>query len=358
MLSEAMRKSMRWSIWISLSLVLLSACRTELPVVTAEMPTLAAIAEQPTEIATATAVLPSPTETATSAQVPPTWTATATSVATQTPIPYTTATLRPTFTPWPTLVPTNTALPPTATQPSAATATVAPTNTLPATSAATQPPPTVAPPTNTPPPPATATSPAPSGGNLLPNPSFEGGWYHINGIPELQIPADWRFEWEEGANPLDPDPWNAWVRPEVRVLTADFLPAHEHPLFIWDGRQTVKIFKGSGSINFRLVADVTLPPGRYRLTINVFPDLVVGYTPDGDKIWAPDPLSGEVRLLGGGGGTGWMLPTFGQKNTLTYEFVLGQQQTVTVGAAMRGRWAIPNNGWFMDDWSLLRIGDS
>ena len=33
----------------------------------------------------------------------------------------------------------------------------------------------------------------PRGPNLLPNPSFEGGWYHPNGIPELQIPEDWQF---------------------------------------------------------------------------------------------------------------------------------------------------------------------
>lgn len=191
----------------------------------------------------------------------------------------------------------------------------------------------------------------PRGPNLLPNPSFEGGWYHPNGIPELQIPEGWQFSNAEGENPLDPDPWNAWVRPEVRVLPSAFLPPEEHDLFIWEGDQTVKIFKEYGAISFELTTAVTLQPGTYVLEINVFPDLVVGYD-NGDKIWAPDPLSGEIKLVASNGTTGWLLPTFGEKNTFRATFTITQTQTVTVGAAMRGRWAIQNNGWFMDDWWL------
>ena len=33
------------------------------------------------------------------------------------------------------------------------------------------------------------------GPNLLPNGSFEGGWSHPNGVPELQIPASWQFNY-------------------------------------------------------------------------------------------------------------------------------------------------------------------
>lgn len=194
------------------------------------------------------------------------------------------------------------------------------------------------------------------GANLLPNASFEGGWRHPGGIPELQVPEKWLFEWDEGVNPFDPEPWNAFVRPEVRVLPAEFLPPHEHNLFIWDGQQTLKIFKGWGAVSFRLLADVHLQPGRYVLEISLFPDLVVDYV-NGEKVWAPDPLSGEVRLIAGSGGTAWILPTFGQKNTFTYTFTLSQPQTMRVGAAMRGRWAIRNNGWFMDDWWLYRVGN-
>ena len=195
----------------------------------------------------------------------------------------------------------------------------------------------------------------PLGPNLLSNGSFEGGWYHPNGVPELQIPEGWQFTYAEGTNTLDPDPWNVWVRPEVRVLPSAFLPPAEHDLFIWDGDQTVKVFKDSGAISFELTTAVFLQPGTYLLVINVFPDLIVGYD-NGQKIWAPDPLSGEVKLIAGNGTTGWQLPTFGQKNRFHTTFTVTQPQTVVVGAAMRGRWAILNNGWFMDDWGVYVKG--
>lgn len=202
---------------------------------------------------------------------------------------------------------------------------------------------------------AIPTSPAPISDNLLPNASFEGGWYHINGIPELQVANGWQLDWEEGPNPLDEDP-APWVRPEARVLPPDFLPVEEHGLFIWDGRQTVKIFKRQGAVSFRLTTRVTLEPGTYVLEIFVFPDLIDEYE-GGRKVWAPDPLSGEVRLIAGPWSTDWMLPTFGQRNTYRHLFRVDVAQEVEVGAAMRGRWAILNNGWFMDDWRLVRVED-
>ncbi|GAB4161258.1 MAG: hypothetical protein Fur0021_34230 [Candidatus Promineifilaceae bacterium] len=215
-----------------------------------------------------------------------------------------------------------------------------------------------------PPPPAATTTPAsvptapppptPGNVNLLPNPSFEDGWYHFNDVPEFQVPSQWVLEWDEGNNPLDPDPWNKFVRPESRVLSPAFLPPEEQNLFIWDGSQTVKIFKQYGAISFRLLTTLYLPAGEYELQINVFPDLVSEYN-GGQKIWAPDPRSGEVRLVVGSGGSGWIQPAFGQRNTFTYRFTLTQAQTVTLGGAMRGRWAIANNGWFMDAWSLRQV---
>jgi hypothetical protein len=135
------------------------------------------------------------------------------------------------------------------------------------------------------------------------------------------------------------------------------LPPNEHSLFIWDGEQTVKIFKGRGAVSFRLLTDVSLEPGTYIFTINVFPDLVDAYTASGQKIWAPDPLSGEVRFIVGSATTDWVLPSFGRKNTLTHAFQLETAQTLRLGMAIRGRWAIENNGWFMDDWSLVRAAD-
>lgn len=192
------------------------------------------------------------------------------------------------------------------------------------------------------------------GQNHLPNPSFEGGWYHPGGVPELQIPDEWTFTYEEGDNPLAPDEWNKWVRPEVRVLPSEFLPPHEHDLFIWDGDQTLKVFKGYGSISFELSTAVTLPPGTYIFEMHVFPDLVVDYQ-NGEKVFAPDPSSGEVKLEAGGQSTGWMLPIFGEKNRYRLSFSVIQPSSVTMTAAFRGRWAIRNNGWFMDDWGVYKI---
>jgi hypothetical protein len=194
--------------------------------------------------------------------------------------------------------------------------------------------------------------------NLLPNPSFEDGWYHINGLPELQVANHWTLEWDVGPNPLDPDPWNEFVRPESRVLNRDFLPESEHDLFIWDGDHTSKIFKGAGAISFRLITNVPLEPGTYFLEINVFPDMVVGYTEEGGKIWAPDPLSAELRFIDGYTVGNWIFPTFGQRNTYHHAFEVTTSGQTTIGVAFRGRWAILNNGWFMDDWSLVQLSNS
>lgn len=202
-------------------------------------------------------------------------------------------------------------------------------------------------------------TPVPGALNWLPNPSFEEGWYHPDGIQELQVPNSWLFDWDEGENPLDSSPWNVFVRPESRLLNKVFLPPEEHDLFIWDGDYTVKIFKGYGSVSFRLTTNVPLAAGSYLFQINLFPDLVVGYTDDGEKIWAPDPHSGEVRFIVNGPVRGddglWILPVFGQKNTLQYVFTVTEARVVEVGMAFRGRWAIQNNGWFMDDWSLTAL---
>jgi hypothetical protein len=198
-------------------------------------------------------------------------------------------------------------------------------------------------------------TPVPNAPNLLPNPSFEDGWSHPGNIPEIQVPLQWSLSWDEGENPLDPAPWNEFVRPESRLLSADFLPPEEEDLFIWDGQWTLKIFKGSGALSYRLKSNVRLSPGTYLLNIHIFPDLVVDYTSSGEKIWAPDPLSGEVRFDIDGVKSNWILPRFGEKNTLQSVFHVSHEKQVNLIVAIRGRWAIRNNGWFMDDWSLTKM---
>lgn len=268
------------------------------------------------------------TETA-PAPVQPTWTRPAAPGAGSTPVQPLQATPRPSRTPLqltPTPIPSPT---------SSATGTVAATETATAAPALT---PTIAPPAGQP--------------NLLPNPSFEEGWYHPSGIGEFQVPNRWVLDWQEGFNHLDPDPWNAWVRPELRVLTEEFLPPAEHSLFIWDGEQTLKAFKGAGAISFSLQTSVFLEPGSYLFVVHVFPDLVDEYGSNGEKIWAPDPLSGEIAFIVQGVQQPWQLPRFGQKNRFTHLVTVEQPGLIQLGLAVRGRWAITNNGWFLDDWAL------
>lgn len=320
----------KWG-WLWLGLWVMVACQAETvtPVTredTTALFTPVPISNLPTAVPTAAALVPS------------TWTPIATALR---PIELFTA--PPTWTPRATLpfIPTNT-------RPPTATATpIPPTETPSATPPITILTPFFPPPTNTPPP--------TGGGNLLPNPSFENGWYNLNNTPELQVPNEWWLEWEVGDNPLDPDPWNDFVRPETRVLPKAFLPAHEHSTYIWDGTHTVKVFKGEGAISFRLMTQVYLEAGQYVMEANIYPDLVVGYRADGSKIWAPDPLSGEVQFVVDGSTSGWQLPIFGRRNTITHVFTVAEPHTLTLGVWIRGRWAIENNGWFMDAWSLRRV---
>jgi hypothetical protein len=207
-------------------------------------------------------------------------------------------------------------------------------------------------PTSTSPPPIIDTS------NWLPNPSFEEGWYHYNGIPELQVANQWRLEWDEGENPLDSASWNRFVRPESRLLSRDFLPSGEHNTFIWDGDWTVKVFKREGALSFRLVTNVYLLPGSYLFEINAYPDMVTEYRANGRKVWASDPLAGELQFIVDVPASQWYLPTFGTKNTLTHAFEVTEARTYRIGVAFRGRWAILNNGWFMDDWSIQQLSEA
>jgi hypothetical protein len=188
----------------------------------------------------------------------------------------------------------------------------------------------------------------------LANGSFEGGWYHTNGIGELQTPDNWTFEWDEGPTGYGNQSWDVWVRPEMRVLSRAFLPANEHSLFIFDGEQTIKVFKGNGAISYRMFTDVTLEAGTYIFEINIFTDLYVDFQ-NGQKVWANDPFAGEIRFIAPDGGTGWFGPAYGRKNTYTHSFSISQTQSARVGAGIRGRYAIANNGWFLDDWSLQKV---
>jgi LysM repeat protein len=207
------------------------------------------------------------------------------------------------------------------------------------------------PPQPPPPPPPPGPVPPQPGPNILPNPSFEGGHYNLNGSPELQIPNSWYMEFDEGIPA--PGTGVTILRPESRVLPRWELPAHEHNLFIWHGDWTVKVFKSHAPVSFRQFTDVHLEPGTYRFVGHYFPDLIVGYD-GGAKIWMTQPQAGEVAFIGPGGGA-WSSVSVGTKNSLVHEFTVTTPGAVRVGMAFRTRYAIPNSGFFMDDWSLQKV---
>ena len=298
------------------------------------LPTIAAIApalETPTTVST---LLAAPTP----PSVPVTWTpqsrlALSNVLSTTTQVP--TSTPRATKTPFPTLLPTLTL------------------------TSSPRPVVTAEPITATPAPPEHENLPPPipvnpiMGENLLLNGSFEDGHYNMHGIPELQLPVGWKFEWDEGRTGFGSESWDIYVRPETRVLSTEFLPPAEHSLFIFDGSHTIKAFKGNGAISFKLFQDIYLEPGTYVLEINLYPDMYMDYQ-DGLKIWADDPLTGQFRFIAPEA-TGWMGTVYGRKNRLTHTFTVDTAGQVPIGVALRGNHAIMNDGWFLDDWSLRRV---
>ncbi len=336
-------------LWFMAWLMLFSACNNEEKLTEADIQGTVDAAVAGTAVAqnvvnTAVAQTVSAQSTAATeipaVEAPATWTVVPGEIV-ATPSPASTAVPPSTSTPLPTdtpVIPTHTPVP---------TNTPIPTDTpIPPTN----PPP---PPTQPPPPPTVPPNPV-FGGDILPNGGFEDGWYNMWGVPELQLPNNWGFEWDEGPTGYGNQPWDKWFRPETRVLPYFQLPEHERSLFIRDGDHTIKIFKGNGPISFRIYQDIPLEAGTYKLTIRAFPDLVMDYN-GGSKVWADDPYAGEIRIVAPGGGTAWLLPTFGIWNTIEHTFTLAESGTARLGIGIRARYGLVNNGWFFDNWDLQRV---
>ncbi len=191
--------------------------------------------------------------------------------------------------------------------------------------------------------------------NLFKNGSFEGDWYfHI--YNELQVPNGWLLATDEGPNTLDPGSGGLFNRPEVRGVSSSQLPGDEADWFVLDGMKSLKVFKGGAPTSFSMFQDVYLQPGRYRLTINFFADIVADYNNGAARTWNTHPLAGEVSIIHNDGGTNWSGVTAGQRNSRVYEFTVTTAGAQRLGAAFRNRFETANNGWFLDDWRLERIG--
>ncbi|MEZ4592226.1 MAG: hypothetical protein R3D55_13945 [Chloroflexota bacterium] len=271
-----------------------------------------------------------------------------------TPVPTETLPPPPTLEPPATSTPMPTAVP---TEPPAATEEPTPEPTEEPTAVPTAISPTTAPVSTQPPPPPTAPAAPVLSGNLLVNGSFEGGWYNMNGAPEFQLPNGWIMEYDSGPTGFGSQPWDIWFPPETRVLPYYQLPENERGLFIREGEYTIKAFKGNGPISMRLLQDIALPAGTYVFKVYVYPDLVASY--EGGKQYAGDPNAGEVRFISPSGGTGWLTfgAGFGTWGVFEHTFTINTDQTVRIGVGMRGRYGLASNGFFIDDWSLQRVGN-
>ena len=310
------------------------------------LPLAACGADEPAPAATVVAVAP------TQAAAPATWTPLpAVAVVTNTPPPTLPPPASPTPPPSATPVPASptaevatTAEPATATGPP----TAAPSNPAPAATAppATGPPATAAPPT-------LSANPT-LGENILPNASFEEGFTNQNGIAELHAPNGWRVEYQEGPTGFGNQAWDVYVRPDTRVFSTAFLPPAEHSLYIFDGSSTLKVFREQGALSMRLLTDVDLQPGTYVLEANFYSDVFERYE-NGQKIAPADPSAGEAALFAGTTGTGWIGNSYLTRNTLKHTFTVNSAQKMTVGVGFRGRYALANNGWFVDNLSLRRL---
>lgn len=192
--------------------------------------------------------------------------------------------------------------------------------------------------------------------NLLRNGSFEYGNYKWGGKDEINIPNEWEF-WHADAsvpNPIDQNPWSNFVAPEAVNPSKAFIPPEEHDLYFLDGEYVQKIFKGSGSIFFKMTQTVSLEPGQYLLTMPVFADLVKDYTESGDKIWADDPegRDGLAKIRFGSYESEWYSLKPGSYNVLSNMTVVPDGGDYTVGLDIMLPFALKQNGVFLDAFSL------
>jgi hypothetical protein len=205
--------------------------------------------------------------------------------------------------------------------------------------------------------------------NLLDNPSFELGWWHPtgstvtngwhkmhtpspDGIPELQLPNYWGFIYADQTvqNPLDGAAHSVFRRPEVNHKHRNQLPPHEADAFIKHGDYCLKIFKGYGSFWCVLYTEVTAEPGSAKMVVDLFSDLVIGYV-NGDKIPAPDPTSGQVRITIDETPGEWVnLPSL-QNHIVEHAFEHPGGK-IRAAVELRCPYPINNNGFFLDAWRL------
>jgi len=205
--------------------------------------------------------------------------------------------------------------------------------------------------------------PTPQGDSML-NGNFEDGYYLKDGVPELAIPNSWDFWYAPAGTPHLDRQSQDFNPPEAVVWNRDQAPANERDVFWLSGQFCLKVFAGWKPIWWKLFQRVTgfTVGRRYLFTTPVFPDLVMDYDSSNNKIWADDPLAGEVRLSAVSGApladSGWLNGSnfeFGKYSEHTLLFTADATE-VEVALECRGRWGLINNGFFCDSLRLEAVG--
>ena len=114
----------------------------------------------------------------------------------------------------------------------------------------------------------------------------DASWYDYKNIhvPIDRLDGDvvhWVvWESEEQSYYADDQPWNKFASPEMIIRWGDFLPAHEHDLFLNDIGQTYNWFQGGRPFHSRLARPTMLKKGQVELTFELYAD---AYRWDGGK---------------------------------------------------------------------------
>lgn len=205
--------------------------------------------------------------------------------------------------------------------------------------------------------------------NLLKNGSFELGTYKHNNVNEFNIPNDWKFWYQNDTSLRLDHQYDKFYPPEVIAWYGPTASPEDRAEFFKSGDFVIKAFGGWKPLWMYFEQAVNLVIGKkYKFSVNVNPDLVADYVPSAEhpkKTFAPDPISGEHRLVVIDPATGVVVADtgyldgtkvkFGKYNLLSLEFVASKANLV-VRIELRGRHGLDNNGWFIDDAQVVEVG--
>lgn len=224
-----------------------------------------------------------------------------------------------------------------------------------------------------PPEPTPTPEPEPMPSEIVFATNWAQGQAAIPGHDNIRVPRsiDGNFEIEYLDNVTEPhllgaDPNTIYLAPESTMRSGDTveypfterLPDSELDLYLApDAPIVYHVFKHFGKQWWTLSKRLTLPAGEYKFAVEVYPDIY-----SGNHVWAPDPLSGEYRLiygepfLGDEVGLPFIKGNFGQWIEL--------QRTITHaggefrhGVMFRARYGVETVGLFIRRWKVTRIGE-